>query len=174
MAEFASKGVAGTALGLGAGALGGQLLNGNMNGLLGNLFGNNNNVSEALLTAALLNGNKSDCDHGYNRYDAGKDAEIAELRTEVKLRDANTYTDQKILEVYGHIDRRLDGVNKQLCEQAVWNATQTGTITCMAQQIAALNGLTKLVIPGNSICPEMMPRYNSWTAPTTEAPATGT
>ena len=174
MAEFASKGVAGTALGLGAGALGVQLLNGNMNGLLGNLFGNNNNVSEALLTAALLNGNKSDCDHGYNRYDAGKDAEIAELRTEVKLRDANTYTDQKILEVYGHIDRRLDGVNKQLCEQAVWNATQTGTITCMAQQIAALNGLTKLVIPGNSICPEMMPRYNSWTAPTTEAPATGT
>lgn len=175
MAEFASKGVAGTALGLGAGALGVQLLNGNMNGLLGNLFGNNN-TNEALLTAALLAGaagSRGDCERGYNRYDAGKDAEIAELKTEVKLRDANTYTDQKILEVYGHIDRRLDGVNKQLCEQAVWNATQTGTITCMAQQIAALNGLTKLVIPGNSICPEMMPRYNSWTAPTTEAPATG-
>lgn len=179
MAEFASKGVAGTALGLGAGALGVQLLNGNMNGLLGNLFGNNhNNGVETLAAAAMLaaaNGRTGGCDeHAYDRYDARKDARIAELETEVKLRDANTYTDQKLLEVYRHIDGKLEHVDRKLCEQAVWNTAQTGTISCMAQQIAALQGLTKLVIPGSSICPEMMPRYNSWTAPTaTDGTTTG-
>lgn len=173
MAEFASKGVAGTALGLGAGALGVQLLNGNMNGLLGNLFGNNNhNTVEMLIAAAALNGRSGE--HDYDRYDARKDARIAELETEVKLRDANTYTDQKLLEVYQHFDRKLEHVDHKLCEQAVWNTAQTGTISCMAQQIAALQGLTKLVIPGTSICPEMMPRYNSWTAPTaTDGTTTG-
>lgn len=148
MAEFASKGVAGTALGLGAGALSVELLRGG----LGGLFGGQANCHE---------------NTPVNRYEAAQSARIAELETEVKLRDANTYTDQKLLEVYRHFDHKIERVERQLCDQAVWNATQTGTISCMAQQIAALNGLTKLVIPGASICPEMMPRYNSWTAPTT-------
>lgn len=155
MAEFASKGVAGTALGLGAGALGVELLRGGLGGLFGG--------------QAVCNENMP-----VNRYEAQQNARIAELETEVKLRDANTYTDQKLLEVYKHFDHKIEHINGKLCEQAVWNTAQTGTISCMAQQIAALNGLTKLVIPGASICPEMMPRYNSWTAPTTEAPAAGT
>ena len=42
--EYASKGVAGTALGLGAGALGIELLrNGGLNGILGNILGGNQN-----------------------------------------------------------------------------------------------------------------------------------
>lgn len=32
-----------------------------------------------------------------------------------------------------------------------------------------LNGLTKTVIPIDSICPAPMPQFNSWTAPTTTA-----
>jgi hypothetical protein len=40
--DFASKGVAGTALGLGIGSLGLQLLNGGFGNVLGNLTGNNN------------------------------------------------------------------------------------------------------------------------------------
>lgn len=39
--DFASKGVAGTALGLGIGSLGLQLLNGGLGNVLGNLTGNN-------------------------------------------------------------------------------------------------------------------------------------
>ena len=155
MAEFASKGVAGTALGLGAGALGVELLRGGLGGLFGG--------------QAVCNENMP-----VNRYEAQQNARIAELETEVKLRDANTYTDQKLLEVYKYFDHKIEHINGKLCEQAVWNTAQTDTISCMAQQIAALNGLTRLVIPGTSICPEMMPRYNSWTAPTTEAPAAGT
>lgn len=155
MAEFASKGVAGTGLGLGAAALGVELLRGGLGGLFGGQPTCNENMP-------------------VNRYEAQQSARIAELETEVKLRDANTYTDQKLLEVYKHFDHKIEHINGKLCEQAVWNTAQTGTISCMAQQIAALNGLTKLVIPGTSICPEMMPRYNSYTPPTTEAPANGT
>ena len=44
--DYASKGVAGTALGLGAGALGIELLrNGGLNGILGNIFGGNNQTN---------------------------------------------------------------------------------------------------------------------------------
>ena len=150
MAEFASRGVAGTALGLGAGALGVELLRGGLGGLLGGMGGGGCNE-----------------DHVVNRYEAAQAAKIAELTNEIKLRDANTYTDQKLLEVYGYINGKIEGINRQLCEQAVWNTAQTGTIGCMAQQIAALQGLTKTVIPTTSICPEVMPKYNSWTAPTT-------
>ena len=57
---------------------------------------------------ALLNGlggvlgmGKPMCneDHFVNRYEATQAARIAELETEVKLRDSNIYTDQKILDL---------------------------------------------------------------------------
>lgn len=57
------------------------------------------------------------------------------------------------------------------CQQAVFNGTMTSTVGCLQQQIAMLQGLTKVVIPKDSICPEPMDRYNSWTAPTTTAAA---
>lgn len=176
MAEFASKGVGGTALGLAAGALGVELLNGGMNGLLGGLFGNRNNGATDVLAASILtNGARTGggCseDHYVNRYEADKDAQIAELNVEKKLLESNIYTDQKLLEVYKYFDGKVECINQKLCDQAVWNTAQTGTISCMAQQIAALNGLTKLVIPGTSLCPEAMPRYNSWAAPVTTTTA---
>ena len=149
MAEFASKGVAGTALGLGAGALGVELLNGG----LGGLFGNRN--------AAVC----SD-DHMVNRYEAAQQARIAQLETQVQLRDANTYTDQKLLEVYSYFNNKLDGVNASLCQQAVYNATNTATLACLQNQVAQLASLTKVVIPADNVCPQPMAMYNSWTAPT--------
>lgn len=152
MAEFASKGVAGTGLGLG---IAGTAL-GVMNGGIPNLLG------------GVLGGARTGCcseDHMVNRYEAAQQARIAELETEVKLRDANTYTDQKLLEVYNYFNGKLGCVEGQIAQQAVYNATNTATLTCLQQQVAALQGLTKVVIPTASICPEPMPRYNSWTAP---------
>lgn len=110
-------------------------------------------------------GGSSD-DQPVSRYEANQAARIAELETEVKLRDANTYTDSKLLDVYKYFDGRLSVINDKLCAQETWNATQTATLGCMAQQIAALNGMTKLVIPKTSICPEPMDRYNSFELPT--------
>lgn len=159
MAEWtAGKGT--TALGIIGTSLGGLAVAG------GNLLSN-----LGVRTAAAQEGCSEN--HLINRYEASQAARIAELETEVKLRDANTYTDQKLLQVYQYFDGKLETVNRRLCEQDVWNATQTATIGCMAQQIAALNGMTKLVIPKANVCPEPMDRYNSWTAPTAAAANAG-
>lgn len=42
------------------------------------------------------------------------------------------------------------GVNMQ---QVAYNATNTATISCLQNQVAALQGMTKLVIPNSSVCP---------------------
>lgn len=159
--NYASKGMAGTALGLGIGALGVELARGGLSGILGGIAAPANaapatNVgSDAVLAALIsaLGSGKCESDHTVTRYDAGKDAEIAKLQTEIKLRDANTYTDQKLLEVYQYIDGRLRGVEGQISQQAVYNATNTAALNCMQGQIAQLMGLTKLVVPNSSICP---------------------
>lgn len=138
MAEFvaASRGVG--AAGLTTGIIGSAL--GAMNsGILPNIFG----------------GARQTCGDNMpvSRYELAQESKIAELQSQIALRDANTYGDQKLLEVYKYFDGKLETVNQKLCDQAVWNATQTATISCMAQQIAALNSLTKLVIPNGSVCP---------------------
>ena len=147
--NFASRGVAGTALGLGAGALGVSLLNGG----LGNIFGGYG-----------CNGNAG----YYSRYDAEKDARIANLETEVKLRDANTYTDQKLLEVYSFVNRKFDCIEHELADQRVYNAVNTTTIGCIKNDVAELMALTKRVVPNGSICPG----WGDVTVSVTPAPTT--
>lgn len=136
--KYASKGVAGSGLGLGiAGTALGLLNNGNG---LGGLFGGNNNCGCSE-------------NHYVNRYEAGQSARIAELETEVKLRDSNIYTDNKILALYQYVDGKIQNVEGQICQQNVYNATNTATINCLSGQIAQLMNLTKLVIPNGSVCP---------------------
>jgi hypothetical protein len=101
-----------------------------------------------------------------NRYEASQSARIAELETEVKLRDANVYTMTEMGKLRDYVDGRFNTVNAQLCNQNVLNAQLTANISCMQNNIATLMGLTKTVIPITSVCPEPMPQYNSWTAPT--------
>jgi hypothetical protein len=150
MAEYASKGVAGAGLGTGIAGLALGVLNGG----LGNLLG-----------TASVNGCCNE-DHWVNRYEAGQNARIAELETEVKLRDANVYTMTEMGKLRDYVDGRFNTVNAQLCNQNVLNAQLTANISCMQNNIATLMGLTKTVIPITSVCPEPMPQYNSWTAPT--------
>jgi len=95
-----------------------------------------------------------------------KDAEIGSLK-------ADLATDRKILELYQYVDGRMRGIEGQLAQQAVVNAQISANLSCQQQAIATLNGLTKTVIPIASICPEVMPRYNSFVTPTTETPAAG-
>jgi hypothetical protein len=151
--NYASKGVGGAGLGLG---IAGTAL-GLMNGGLG----------------SLLNANGANCgcneDHYVNRYEAAQAARIAELETEVKLRDSNTYTDGKILELYKYVDGKFARVEHELCEQKVFNATQISTISCIQGQVAQLMGLTKLVVPNGSICPG----WGDVTVSVTPAPTTG-
>jgi hypothetical protein len=121
----------------------------------------------------LLNANGANCgcneDHYVNRYEAAQAARIAELETEVKLRDSNTYTDGKILELYKYVDGKFARVEHELCDQKVFNATQISTISCIQGQVAQLMGLTKLVVPNGSICPG----WGDVTVSVTPAPTTG-
>lgn len=104
----------------------------------------------------------------YSRYDAEKDAEIASLRNEVKLRDANTYTDQKLLEVYSFVNRKFDCIEHELADQRVYNAVNTTTIGCIKNDVAELMALTKRVVPNGSICPG----WGDVTVSVTPAPTT--
>ncbi len=135
MAEFASKGVAGSGLGLG---IAGTAL-GVLNGGLGNILGGGWNACGDNATV--------------NRYEAGMSSRIAELETEVKLRDANFYALGEVNKVRDYFDRRIDHIEHELCDQRVYNATNTATIGCISNQVAALMSLTKLVVPNGSICP---------------------
>lgn len=135
MAEFATRGVANA--GLTTGIIGTSL--GALNsGILGNLFGNN---------CGGANGG------AVNRYELQLEQKIAALEAGIALRDANIYNDAKALEMYRYIDGKIEAVNAKLAEQAVFNATSTATMGCISNQVNALLGLTKLVVPNTSICP---------------------
>ena len=157
--EYASKGVAGAGLGLGIAGTALGLLNGGLGNLLGGGCGtawnNNCGCSENNLV---------------NRYELGLTQELAAREQEIALLKADKYTDQKIVEVTTYFNNKIDNINAQLGQQAVYNATLNGTVSCMAGQIAQLQGLTKLIVPITSVCPQPMPEFNSWTAPTAAAP----
>jgi hypothetical protein len=138
MAEFASKGVAGTGLGLGIAGTALGLMN-NGGGILRNLFGGNNHCCGESAPVS--------------RYELGLEQKIASLESGIALRDANIYNDSKVLELYKYVDGKLESINSKLCDQAVFNATQTAAMNCMGGQIAQLFALTKLVVPNSSVCP---------------------
>lgn len=134
MAEFASKGWASLNTVLGSIGTAGTT------GILNNLLGNNNNCcSENCMV---------------NRYELGQEQTIAKLQSEIALRDATTYTLGEVGKLRDYFENKFDYFAKQLSDQAVYNATNTATISCMAQQIAQLQGLTKVVIPITNVCPQ--------------------
>ena len=99
-------------------------------------------------------------DHVINRYEAAQAARIAELETEVKFRDANTYTDAKILEVYKYFDGETKQIRSDICEmraaQGVVNANLMTGLDVLKSQVAGtqavLNGITRTAVPESVIC----------------------
>ena len=154
--DFASKGVAGAGLGLGIAGTALGLLNGGIPGLLGGW----NNCNGASMCHENM---------PVNRYEAAQSARIAELETEVKLRDANPYTLGEINKVRDYVDRRFERVECSINQQAVYNATNNAALSCIQGQVAQLYGLTKLVVPNGSICPG----WGDVTVSITPAPTTG-
>jgi hypothetical protein len=131
--EYASKGVAGSGLGLGIAGTALGLLGGNgLQGLFGGGCGNN---------AAV------------NRYESDLLSKISALEADVKLRDANTYTMQEMGKFRDYVDAKFDKIDARLCKQGEWNTAQSGALSCMSAQIAQLFSLTKLVVPNGSVCP---------------------
>lgn len=114
--EYASKGVAGAGLGTGIAGLSLGVLNslgglGALAGTWGRPATAQNDVLTAALTAEMLRGRScaapcgSDCDPVTQR-ELRLTQTIAEKDSQIALRDANTYGDQKALEMYKYIDGR--------------------------------------------------------------------
>ena len=146
MAEFASKGVAGSGLGLGiAGTALGVLNSGWLNG------------------TRLFNNGAYTCSENMpvSRYELGQESKISELQSQVALRDANTYNDQKLLEVYKYFDGELKNIRATMCDnnakQGIINAKFESAVDVLGSQVASINttisGLTKTVIPNANVCP---------------------
>ena len=79
----------------------------NGGGLLGNLFGNRNGCCSE--------------DHCVNRYELAMEKELAAKDSRIALLEANTYNDQKTLELYRYIDAQLNSINNRLAAQDVRN-----------------------------------------------------
>jgi hypothetical protein len=146
--NFASKGVAGTALGLSIGALGVEALRGGF----GNLFGGGAVCTENVPV---------------NRYELGLSNEITNKDMEIAYLKGRDAAKTDSLELYKYVDGRFRGIEAQIASQAVVNAQITANLSCLQTSVAALSGLTKTVIPIDNVCPAPMAAYNSWTAPTT-------
>lgn len=57
------------------------------------------------------------------------------------------------LKAQQYTDMRANGLQQQIGQQAVWNATQEGVLRCQAQQLAQLYSLTQLTIPNSHVSP---------------------
>lgn len=144
--DVASEGKANAGLtlgiiGTGLAALGGGLGNG-----LGGLFGGSNNQNYV---------NQKEFD--LQKQISAKDMQIAILTAQgdvdKKLVDVYTSINDKVNAVRAEMNSRWEvqaGINTQ---QAVYNATNNSQIGCLANQVAQLQAMTKLVIPNSSVCP---------------------
>lgn len=98
-----------------------------------------------------------------SRYELGMVEQLNAKDSEIALLKADKYTDQKIVEAY----KDLQGQIKELAvevrsnkdaqtavnmQQAVYNGTNTATLQCMQNSIAALQAITKTYIPSSNVC----------------------
>ncbi len=151
MAEFASKGVAGAGLGLGAAGTALGLLNGGLGNLLGGVVGGNRNgcnapcnacspcskpddgISAALtglaLSSVLLGGRtgamgSSGCNEtiGATRYDLGVMERLAAKDAEIARLTLGQEVDAKILALYQVIDARDKATGQEIAKLAAGQA----------------------------------------------------
>lgn len=148
--EYASKGLAGTALGFGIGGAAMSLANGGLGNLLGGIGQNNKPaaadvvaaVTPAMTVAAMLAARQQEPTCSENmpvtRYDLDREQKLAAKDSEIALLKANTYNDGKMLEVYGYIDRQLKDIREALCKQAVHNQRTEDSFVLARQDIASV------------------------------------
>lgn len=149
--EYASKGLAGTALGFGIGGAAMSLANGGLGNLLGGLGQGNRSAAvdaaamatpamTALAAALAARQQAPTCSENMpvTRYELDREQQLAQKDSEIALLKANTYNDGKMLEVYGYIDRQLKDVREALCKQAVHNQRTEDSFTLVKQDVESV------------------------------------
>lgn len=148
--EYASNGKGN--LGVTLGAIGTGL--GVFGGGLSNLFG-----GWGMAPAAMCSENTP-----VTRYTLDQQNTISEKNMEIAYWRGQDETNRKISESYSKLENRLIGLAAEVrankdeqvainMQQAVYNGTNTATISCIQNQVNQLLGLTKLVVPNASVCP---------------------
>lgn len=131
MAEFASRGVANTGLGFGIAGTALALLEG-----AGSLFADRMGRDSTYRPVS--------------RYELSLIQENAILKAQADI-------DKKLVEVYNAINDKANANRERFTafekEQLVYNGVNSATIGCLQQQVNALLGMTKIVIPNSSVCP---------------------
>lgn len=130
--EYASKGTAGTALGLSIAGVAGLLLNGGFNGILGNGcgwgWGNGGCAQQAQANSVA-----------FSNALAERDAVIARLQSE-------KYTDNKLQEFYNYFVTREEALTAELCNTRM-------KLAVADNDLSTLKSLTVTRIPNDKLCP---------------------
>ena len=122
--EYASRGVAGTGLGL---------------GIAGTALGVLDMIGAG---AGLLKRPQSDGDKPVTRFEMGLYQQINAKDNEITALRSAQYT-----------DRVATGLQAQIGAQAVYNATVNANIAAIQGQITQLQGITKIVVPNANVAP---------------------
>ena len=149
--EYASKGLAGTALGFGIGGAALGLANGGLGNLLGGLGQNTRTAAAdaavaatpamaAIAAALAARQQEPTCSENMHvsRYELEREQKLAAKDSEIALLKANTYNDGKMLEMYGYIDGQLKDVRDTLCKQAVHNQRTEDSFTLVKQDVESV------------------------------------
>ena len=200
MAEFATKGLANgvgiPALVLGSLGFLGSASNGN-GGILGGLFGGNNCAPQMAAMGVIAEKDAKIAELTAQKYSDNKDSEVyVTSRAENKaLRDelmgfirplsdeaAQNRERVAVLEAQQAKNSEIADLREKLIRSELGAKIDSVAQTCgcgiaqLNNAVASLqntvNGITQTIIPQSAICPPVMPRYNSYTAPTDTAPAT--
>ena len=157
-------------------SLGALALMGNGANALGNIFGRNTGTNcggaEVVAVPVPVNtgwgdgwgrsgyGYGSDCgcseNHLVNRYELGLQQQIAEKDSQIALRDANTYNDQKMLEMYKYIDGQLKDIRETAAQQAVINQKTVDSFQIVSERLDCLGRELR-----GEICREAQERANN-------------
>ena len=177
MAEFASKGVAGTGLGLGIAGTALGLLNGNGN-VLGGLLGGGSQLTALQAENSLLKA------ENYSDKNA-KEVYMQSLADNRRLRDeafayvkplADEAANNRVELAKLQAELKCCCEKQELREQIVLGKVNELALTtqskfgCLDGTIANIMGtigqITSTIVPISAVCPTPMAKYNSWTAPT--------
>lgn len=169
MGDYASKGVANA--GLTTGIIGTVLAaaanSNNCNGgILSGLFGGNHcngaGLAESQYVASILAENAMLKSENYS------DKVAKEVYQQTRIDNAALKAEMKEL-----MDLREQIVLGKINEVATLTTCQLNQVNSSITALAnTVSGITKCVIPATAICPEVMPRYNSFVAPTSSTPTT--
>lgn len=136
-----------------------------------------NVATQAANAAVMLDIARKDAEIAQLKADAATDAKLVQVYTELRKQDKEQ--DAKI----GDLNTRVTSLETSAPYRDEILKGKIGEVATLAQNGIAtnsaaianlavtVNNITKTVVPITSVCPQPMPQYNSWTAPTTPTTA---